>query len=93
MTREQLEANWTEDAQGWSVPFKRPRLTPKNIADQYVLARPGTLIHLVAFLDVCERAKTMIDVTESDASFIRQASHIENVNCLDCRSRYVRRTK
>lgn len=88
MTTEQLEANWGWDDKRGSIPFKRPRLTPKNISDQRELARAGTLTHWSTV--PCSRGLRMVDTVpvigaQPPKDFMKQADHIENVNCLQCR--------
>lgn len=94
MTREQLEANWEWDPKRGSIPFPRPRLTPRNIRDQRRLARPNTLVHWAG--RPCARAKKMIDTTEVLGNYpgprryhMTAASHIGNVNCLQCRKNHL----
>lgn len=95
MTRDELEANWGWDPQKGSIPFKRPRLTAKNIALQQEVARPGTLIHWQGHS--CERSRTAMDLVKGysgneTATYLAVASHIENVNCLACRKTFFSRT-
>lgn len=96
MRREQLEANWGWDNERGSIPFQRPRLTPKNIGDQELLARPGTLIHCSS--KPCLRGSRMVDTVpiigaEPPAVSMSHADHIENVNCLACRKAFFEREK
>jgi hypothetical protein len=93
MTREQLEANWGWDNETGSIPFKRPRLTLRNITCQQSEARPGTLVHWNGY--PCERGLSGLDDQERgpNVKAIALASHIENVNCLKCRSIYFRRNR
>jgi hypothetical protein len=87
MTREALEANWQWDPFKGDIPFKRPRLTPKNIRDQRKLARPGTLIHWAG--KPCARGAKKTDACQhGNVTNLAIANHIENVNCLQCRRNY-----
>jgi hypothetical protein len=91
LRRDQLEASW-----GWSdtlgsLPFKRPKITPKNIQDQQKLARPGTLIHSASIpvRSLCPRANKETDVlVDGNVTHLATALFIDNVNCLLCRQKY-----
>jgi hypothetical protein len=97
MTQKQAEENWGWDAKRGSIPFKRPRITPKNIRAQRKLARPGTLIHWAGKPCSRGRAKTDEQLTDHNGDghgtvrLLAIASHIANVNCLECRRRYFAR--
>ena len=89
MTRKQLEANWGWSPTRGSLPFKRLRLTPNNIRDQKALARPGTLVHWAG--KPCLRGRKGVDVkVDGNVTETALASHIANVNCLQCRKSYFR---
>lgn len=90
--RQPLEANWVWDPVRGDIPFKRPRITPRNIRLQQKLARPCTLIHWAG--KPCTRGRSKTDErkeTCASGAVITSsglASHVENVNCLQCRRNF-----
>lgn len=69
MNQLEAEANWVWDPKRGDLRPKewpkgrRPRCTKKNIEEQQVLARPGSLIHTASKTD-CPRRKSRIDERE-----------------------------